>query len=220
MRILLVEDDELLGSGLKRALTREAYHVDWLLDGKEALQALQTDEFALVILDLTLPGLDGLDIIQHVRRAKNAVPILVLTARDTLDDKIKGLDLGADDYLVKPFAFTELIARIRALNRRHYNLTDPIIRLGRVTINPNSTEVTLDQKSVKLSRREYALLMEFVNHKEQVLSRSKLEDILYGWGDEVESNAIEVHIHNLRKKLYPELIKTSRGFGYSLAAEQ
>jgi len=216
MRILLVEDDELLGSGLKRALSREAYHVDWLLDGKEALQALQTDEFALAILDLSLPGLDGLDIIKQVRKAKNSVPILVLTARDTLDDKIKGLDFGADDYLVKPFAFTELIARIRALNRRHYNLVGPDIELGRVTINPNTSEVTLDKNPVQLSRREFSVLMEFANHKGQVLSRSKLEDVLYGWGDEIESNAIEVHIHNLRKKLYPELIKTSRGFGYSL----
>jgi len=216
MRILLVEDDELLGNGLKRALSRESYLVDWLLDGKQALQALQTDEFSLVILDLTLPGMDGLDIIKNLRKAKNEIPILVLTARDSLTDKVSGLDLGADDYLVKPFELSELVARIRALSRRHYNHIDPHIELGRISINPNNNEVFLEGIPIHLSRREYALLMEFVNHKQQILSRAKLETVLYGWDEDVESNAIEVHIHNLRKKLYPELIKTRRGIGYSL----
>jgi len=219
MRILLVEDDELLGNGLKRALMRENYLVDWLLDGKQALQALQTDEFALAILDLTLPGLDGLDVIKALRKEKNAVPILVLTARDSLSDKVKGLDLGADDYLAKPFELSELVARIRAINRRHYNNIDPNIELGRLSINPNNKEAFLDQKPIHLSRREFALLMEFVNHKGQILNRAKLENILYGWDEEVESNAIEVHIHNLRKKFYPELIKTRRGIGYILGYE-
>jgi len=216
MRILLVEDDELLGSGLKRALTRDNYLVDWLIDGKQALQAIQTDEFALVILDLTLPGLDGLDIINQVRKSKSKVPILVLTARDSIDDKVKGLDLGADDYLVKPFELTELMARLRALSRRHYNQIDPNIELGRITINPNTKEVLLDQKQVILSRREYALLIEFVNHKDQVLTRVQLENVIYGWDEEVESNVIEVHVHMLRKKLYSKLIKNRRGIGYFL----
>lgn len=218
MRILLVEDDELLGSGLKRALLRENYQVDWLLEGQQALQAMQTDEFCLVILDLTLPGIDGLEIIKTVRKEKNEVPILVLTARDSLNDKVTGLDMGADDYLAKPFALTELVARIRALSRRHYNHIDPNIEMGRLSINPNKNEVLLDQSQVNLSRREFSLLMEFVNHKGQILNRSKLENVLYGWDEEVESNAIEVHIHNLRKKLYSDLIKTRRGVGYILNA--
>lgn len=216
MRLLLAEDDQLLGDGLKRALSREAYQVDWLLDGQQALQALQTEEFALVILDLNLPGIDGLEIIKQVRQAKNNVPILVLTARDTLQDKIKGLDLGADDYIVKPFALSELMARIRALSRRHFAIVNPRIQHDRLSIDPNSQEVFLDQQPVDLSRREFALLMALINHKGQVLSRRQLEDVLYGWDGEVESNALEVHIHHLRKKLYPKLIKTRRGIGYTL----
>jgi two-component system response regulator QseB len=216
MRILLAEDNELLGKGLKRALLREAYQVDWFLDGRQALHALQIDEFSLAVLDLNLPSMDGLEIISQLRRQKNNIPILILTARDTLSDRIKGLDVGADDYLVKPFAIRELLARIRALSRRHYNIVDPHIKIGRVRVNPSNQDVFLDDEAVTLSRREFAVLMEFVNHNKQILTRHKLEDILYGWDGEIESNAIEVHIHHLRKKLYPQLITTLRGVGYRL----
>lgn len=216
MRILLAEDNELLGKGIKRALLRETYQVDWFLDGQQALHALQIDDFSLAILDLNLPSMDGLEIIAQLRKNQNNIPILILTARDTLSDRIKGLDVGADDYLVKPFAITELLARIRALSRRHYNIVDPHIQIGRVRLNPSNQDVFLDDQPVKLSRREFAVLMEFVNHNKQVLTRRKLEDILYGWDGEIESNAIEVHIHHLRKKLYPQLITTLRGIGYRL----
>jgi len=214
MRILLVEDDDLLGSGIKKSLTREGYQVDWLMDGKQGLAALKTDSFDLLLLDLNLPGMAGLDLLTALRKQQDHTPVLILTASDTLDDKITGLDTGADDYLVKPFEMAELKARMRALARRHHGHNEPTITFGRIQVNPASMEVKLDNNDVVLGRREFTLLMEFINHPGQVLSRVKLEDVVYGWDGDVESNSIEVHIHHLRKKLYPELIKTVRGMGY------
>ena len=216
MRILLVEDDQLLGEGIKTALDKEGYQTDWLMDGNQASQALETETFDLVILDLTLPGKDGIEVLKGARLNKIDTPVIILTARDTTDEKIVGLDTGADDYLVKPFELAELKARLRALGRRNHGHVEPILQHGRVTFNPASREVTLDGESVDLSRRETTLLVEFLNHPNRVLSKEKLEDVVYGWDVEVESNSIEVHIHHLRKKLYGSIIKTVRGVGYKL----
>ncbi len=214
MRILLVEDDDLLGNGIKKSLTREGYQVDWLTDGKQGLAALKTDTFDILLLDLGLPGMGGLELLSAIRKQHNPTPVLILTARDSLDDKIAGLDSGADDYLVKPFEMAELKARMRALSRRQHGHSEPTIEYGRIHVNPASMEVKMDGKEVELGRREFTLLMEFINHPGQILSRMKLEDVVYGWDGDVESNSIEVHIHHLRKKLYPEFIKTVRGMGY------
>ena len=214
MRILLVEDDDLLGNGIKKSLTREGYQVDWLMDGKQGLAALKSDTFDLLLLDLGLPGMGGLELLSGIRKQHNSTPVLILTARDTLNDKIEGLDSGADDYLVKPFEMAELKARMRALSRRQHGHSEPTIEYGRIHVNPASMEVKLDGELVELGRREFTLLMEFINHPGQILSRVKLEDVVYGWDGDVESNSIEVHIHHLRKKLYPEFIKTVRGMGY------
>ena len=216
MRILLVEDDELLGGGICKALQREAYTVEWLTDGKQALSAALNEEFDLVILDLGLPSMDGIEVLTALRREKCAVPTLVLTARDTLQDKVAGLDAGADDYLVKPFELMELKARIRALSRRSLGQNTSLIEQGRIKLNTSSMEVWLDGVIVELSRREYALILEFVNHPGRILTRQHLEDIIYGWEGDISSNAIEVHIHNLRKKLDSRLIATVRGIGYRL----
>jgi len=216
MRILLIEDDKLLSKGIKTALTRQAYQVDTIFDGAQGLTATDTDHFSLIILDLTLPTIDGLDILKHMRQNRNQTPVLILTARDALEEKIAGLDLGADDYLVKPFDLAELNARVRALIRRQSGHAEPLIEHLGLAINPANREVQFDGEQVELSRREYALLMELLAHPGRVFSKAKLEDTLYGWDTEVESNSIEVHVHHLRKKLFPGLIKTVRGIGYKL----
>ncbi|PAJ75047.1 DNA-binding response regulator [Pseudoalteromonas sp. NBT06-2] len=216
MRILLVEDDQVLGEGIKTALDREGYQTDWLKSGLQAKQALLTEEFELVILDLGLPDIDGIDILKGARKSGLDIPILILTARDSVEDKITGLDTGADDYLIKPFELSELKARLRALGRRSHGHVDPVFKHGNITYNPASLEVTLEGKLIDLSRRETTLLAEFLNNPNRVLSKAKLEDVVYGWDIEVESNSIEVHVHHLRKKLYTEIIKTVRGVGYKL----
>jgi DNA-binding response OmpR family regulator len=219
VRILLVEDDQLLGEGIKLALDREGYQTDWLKNGLQAKQALETEEFELVILDITLPGMNGIDILRSVRKSGLITPILMLTARDSIEDRITGLDTGADDYLIKPFELNELKARLRALGRRSHGHIEPIIEHGAISYNPASLEVTLAGKTIELTRRETTLLAEFLNKPNRVLSKEKLEDVVYGWDIEVESNSIEVHVHHLRKKLYPELIKTVRGVGYKLESK-
>jgi DNA-binding response OmpR family regulator len=219
VRILLVEDDQLLGEGIKLALDREGYQTDWLKNGLQAKQALETEEFELVILDITLPGMNGIDILRSVRKSGLITPILMLTARDSIEDRITGLDTGADDYLIKPFELNELKARLRALGRRSHGHIEPIIEHGAIFYNPASLEVTLAGKTIELTRRETTLLAEFLNKPNRVLSKEKLEDVVYGWDIEVESNSIEVHVHHLRKKLYPELIKTVRGVGYKLESK-
>ncbi|MCM2130566.1 response regulator [Larsenimonas rhizosphaerae] len=215
MRVLLVEDDPLLGDGVRTALVREGYMVDWLTDGRQADDALRCNEFSAVILDLGLPGMDGMEVLTRLRRRAN-LPVLILTARDHVDERVAGLDAGADDYVLKPFELDELLARLRVVIRRASGRARQVIELGALAIDEARHEVTWQQRPVSLSRREYALLRELANHPGQVLTRPQLENVLYGWQDDIESNALEVHIHHLRKKLAPELILTLRGIGYRL----
>ena len=219
MRILLVEDDSGLGSGLQQALKPEGYTIDWLTDGLQALQALETDYFDLVILDLGLPRLDGLSVLKQVRAQGKDTPILILTARDAVQDRIDGLDSGADDYLIKPFDMTELKARIRALLRRSSGRAQPTINLRGIEIDPSSQQVLYEGNTVALTRREYTLLYEMMSQPGHVFTRDKLQQMLYGWDEDVESNAMEVHIHHLRKKIFPKLIRTLRGIGYVIDKE-
>ena len=217
MRMLLVEDDIELGRGIQKALMRDGDQVDWLTDGAEALNAIRAEDFELVILDLQLPGKDGISVLQTLRRESNATPVLIMTARDTVDERVLGLDSGADDYVVKPVELRELRARVRALSRRSHGNASPEILIGELRINPASQQVWYRGEAVELSRREFAVLAELANRPGQVMSRERLELVIYGWTDGVESNAVEVHIHHLRKKLDSKLIKTIRGIGYQLA---
>ncbi|PRY64788.1 two-component system response regulator QseB [Vreelandella songnenensis] len=215
MRILLVEDDASLSSGIRLALKPEHYTVDHLDNGNSALQALKESEpFDAVILDLGLPGLDGLQIIKAVRRQGSQIPILVLTARDGINDRIAGLDAGADDYLVKPFEVEELKARLRALLRRSQGQPDNHLECRGIRLDPLTLSVSYQGNTVALSRREFTLLQEFMGHPGRVFTRDTLTSLVYGWDEDVESNAIEVHIHHLRRKLFPEVIRTLRGIGY------
>ncbi|MBI4695161.1 MAG: response regulator transcription factor [Gammaproteobacteria bacterium] len=216
MRILLVEDDALLGDGLQRGLRQAGYEVDWLRDGRSAVAALAHEPFAAAVLDLGLPQLDGLDVLKAVRAAENRVPVLILTARDAIDDRITGLDRGADDYLVKPCDLGELAARLRALIRRSSGQASPVYECGSLVVDPAAHRVTWRGQVVDLSAREFALLQELARDAGRVLSRDQLIERLYPWGDEIESNAIEVHIHHLRRKLEPGVIITLRGVGYML----
>ncbi|APE30692.1 DNA-binding response regulator [Halomonas aestuarii] len=215
MRILLVEDDPSLAAGIRLALKPEHYTVDLLADGRQALTALQGDEpFDAVILDLGLPGLDGMKVLEAARHKGNRVPVLVLTARDGVDDRIAGLDAGADDYLVKPFQVDELKARLRALLRRSQGQASSVLEVRGIRLDPASHSISYRGKPLPLSRREFALLQEFLSHPGRVFTRDTLTRLVYGWDEEVESNAIEVHVHHLRRKLFPELIRTVRGIGY------
>ena len=209
MRILLVEDDPMIGEGVVDGLSAEGYAVDWVQDGNSALIALRTTPFSLVILDLGLPGRDGISVLHEVRSQKIHTPVLVTTARDTVADRVAGLDAGADDYLIKPFDLDELSARIRALLRRSVGRSEPTIERGRLLIKPETREVFFNGKPVLLSIKEYALLVALAD-------RGQLEEKLYNWDTSVGSNAIEVHIHHLRKKLSDDAIKTVRGVGYLL----
>lgn len=219
MRLLLVEDDEQLGRGIRKALMRDGDHVDWLTDGAQALAAIRSDSFELIILDLQLPGRDGISVLQTMRRESINTPVLIMTARDTVDERVLGLDSGADDYVVKPVELKELRSRVRALSRRSHGFAAPEIVLGELRLDTAAQQVWFRDVQVELSRREFVVLAEFVNKPGQVLARSFLEEILYGWDEGVESNALEVHIHHLRKKLGKELIKTVRGVGYKLDIE-
>ena len=219
MRILLVEDDPLLGDGLCAGLRRENNSVDWVKNGEIALSATADTRYDCVILDIGLPKISGLDVLQKMREADDDTPVLILTAQDDISDRVKGLDAGADDYLVKPFAFAELNARIRALCRRRRGTASSTITYQNIAIDTSSHTVNYNGQPVTLPRREFALLVEFISNQGRVLSRQYLEQKIYSWSDEVESNTIEVYIHHLRKKLYPELIKTVRGIGYIVAKE-
>jgi len=214
MRILLVEDDRALGEGIRTALKPEGYTVDWLQDGASALHALNHESFELVILDLGLPRLDGLELLKRLRAAGNPVPVLVLTARDATSDRIAGLDAGADDYLVKPFDVAELKARLRALLRRSFNRPEPVLEYRGILLDPVNQQVSYQGTPINLPRKEFVLLHELLAQPGRVLTRDRLQQVLYGWDEDVESNALEVHIHHLRKKLFPELIRTVRGVGY------
>lgn len=216
MRILLVEDDQMIGEGVVDGLKAEGYAVDWVQDGNSALIALRTTPFSLVILDLGLPGKDGISVLQEVRSRRIHTPVLVTTARDTVSDRVKGLDAGADDYLIKPFDLDELSARIRALLRRSAGRSEPTIERGKLLIKPETREVFYNGEPVLLSSKEYALLVALADRAGVVLSRGQLEEKLYDWDSAVGSNTIEVHIHHLRKKLSGSAIKTVRGVGYLL----
>ncbi|AHG87458.1 response regulator [Bibersteinia trehalosi] len=216
MRILLIEDDNLIGEGLKLGLTKSGFSVDWFQDGKTGAQAVNTAAYDAVVLDLTLPQMDGLAILNLWRKANNDVPVLILTARDTLDERIAGLQHGADDYLCKPFALAEVVARLQALIRRRYGQSNPILQHEAVKFDPNQRKVFLNENEIALTTREYNLLELFMRNKERVLTRSAIEEKLYTWDDEVSSNALEVHIHNLRQKLGKQFIRTVHGVGYTL----
>ena len=214
VRILLAEDDELLGAGVRDALERARYTVDWVQDGGHALAALRATEFDLVILDLGLPGMDGLDVLRALRGAGGATPVLVLTAHDAPAQRVTGLDAGADDYLTKPFDVDELLARVRALRRRSRGAAVNVIEHGPLRLDPASLSVTCDGRRIELQRREFMLLHRLLESAGQVLSRAQLEESVYGWEGGVESNSLDVHIHRLRRKLYPDVIRTVRGVGY------
>lgn len=214
MRLLLVEDDPMIGASVQNGLKQEGYSVDWVRDGHTAELALAEGVHELLLLDLGLPRKGGFDVLETLRRSKSGIPVLILTARDSVADRVKGLDGGADDYLVKPFDLDELSARIRALLRRRAGRADPVIEHGRLKLNPATHEVFLDGGQVSLSAREFTLLHALIEQPGMPLSRAKIEDRLYGWGEEIESNAVEVYIHSLRRKLGPEWIRNVRGVGY------
>ncbi len=214
MRLLLVEDDKQLGDGICAGLALEGYTVDWARNGNTAEDALLNEQFDLVVLDLGLPYRSGIDLLKGMRSRGNTTPVLVLTARDTVADRIKGLDSGSDDYMTKPFDLDELSARIRALLRRSAGQTSSLITHGAITVDLAAHAVMLDDKPVEISPREFAILRMLLSSTGRVLSRSRLEETLYGWETDVESNAVEVHIHRLRRKLGSNLIRTVRGVGY------
>lgn len=214
MRVLLVEDDELLGSGICDALERTRYTVEWVRDGAQALEALRGSGVDLAVLDLGLPRMDGMEVLRRAREAGVTTPVLVLSARDTTLQRIGGLDAGADDYLTKPFDLDELMARIRVLERRTRGAVVNVIRHGTIEVNTSAMTVSVDGRTVELQRREYMVLRKLLENIGHVLSRQQLVDNIYGWDSELESNALDVHIHNLRRKLHPGLIRTVRGVGY------
>jgi two-component system OmpR family response regulator/two-component system response regulator QseB len=216
MRILLVEDDRLLGDGIRAGLMQAGFAVDWVQDGRAAELALAGEAYDAVVLDLGLPRLSGMEVLARARAARNAVPVLILTARDTVPDRIAGLDAGADDYLVKPFDLGELQARLRALIRRGKNQTAPQLAHGELRLDPAARSVSWAGRPVELSAREFAVLHALLANAGRVLSKAQLEEKLYGWGEEIESNAVEVFVHHLRRKLSPELIRTVRGVGYMI----
>ncbi len=216
MRVLIVEDDRLLGEGLCAGLKQEGYAVDWLKDGSQVKHVLQVEPFDVVVLDLGLPGCDGMDLLEWMRKARLEIPVLILTARDTQDDKVQGLDLGADDYMTKPFDLVELFARLRALIRRSRGRATPVIEWGALVLDPSRRSVSFEGQPVELSPREYAVLETLLEHGGRVVSRSRLAESVYSWDNDIESNALEVYIHHLRKKLGPDLIRTVRGVGYML----
>ncbi len=214
MRLLVVEDDPLLGDALERGLAQAGHAVDWVRDGRAALEALASGEHAAAVLDLGLPAMSGFDVLARARARGVTTPILILTARDAIDDRVRGLDAGADDYVVKPAQIAEIAARLRALARRARGEAHPMLAIGDVELDPAGRVVRRAGREVALKPREYALLAELMQHAGRVLTREHLESRLYRWGEEVESNALEVHVHHLRRKLAPEFIRTVRGVGY------
>ena len=220
MRVLLVEDDSMIGDSVRKGLRQDGFTVDWVRDGASADAALASHRYDAVLLDLGLPKKSGVDVLKSIRRGGSDVPVLITTARDAVSDRVAGLDNGADDYIVKPFDLDELAARIRAVARRRAGRSDPLIRVGDVTLDPGSHRVTLRGKDVALSARELALLEALLDRRGAILSRARLEERIYGWGEEIESNAVEVYVHALRRKLGADLVKTVRGVGYTIPADK
>ncbi|PWF43998.1 response regulator [Massilia glaciei] len=217
MRVLLVEDDPMIGSVVQQELRDASYAVDWVCDGQAALSSIAALSYSLILLDLGLPKKDGMEVLRAIRAARNDVPVLVLTARDATEDRVAGLDGGADDYLVKPFAMSELLARMRALTRRMESVGSPILTNGVVTLDPATHEAHANGVAVRLTAREFSLLQSLMLRPGAILSRAELENRLYGWNEEVESNAVEFLIHALRKKLGAEVIKNVRGVGWMVS---
>jgi len=218
MRVLLVEDDTMIGDAIQAALNEAGYATDWVQDGLNALSALASQHYDQVLLDLGLPGKDGLDVLASLRARDNPVPLLIITARDSLDDRLRGLDGGADDYLLKPFELAELLARMRAVMRRKGGSASPLLSNGVVSLDPIHKQAsTAEHPEVALSNREFSLLQALLIRPGAILSRSELEDRLYGWGNEVESNAVEFLIHSLRRKLGSHVIKNVRGMGWMVS---
>ena len=216
MKVLLVEDDKLLGDGIAAGLTQAGLTVDWVQDGQQADTALLTGSYDAVVLDLGLPKLSGMEVLKRARASGKTLPIIILTAHGAVADRVAGLDAGADDYLTKPFDLTELQARLRALLRRSKGYADSIITQGELRVEPASHSVYLADKLIELSAREFTILYTLLLNAGRVMSKAQLEEQLYGWGDEVESNTVEVFVHHLRRKLTPELILTVRGVGYMI----
>ncbi len=214
MRVLLVEDDQMLGTAVVQALQDASYAVDWVADGAKASATLVRHDFELILLDLGLPNRDGLDVLRRLRAGGDATPVLIITARDTVDERITGLDVGADDYLGKPFAVGELLARMRALVRRQAGATTSILTNGIVSLELATKRAVVDGVEHALPNREFALLQALMLRPGAVLSRGQLEQTIYGWGEEVESNAVDVIIHGLRRKLGAERIRNVRGLGW------
>jgi two-component system OmpR family response regulator len=218
MRVLLVEDDAMIGEAIQGALKDASYAADWVKNGQTALTTLDCQHYDLVLLDLGLPGKDGVEVLTNIRAKDNPVPLLIITARDGLDDRLRGLDGGADDYVLKPFEMAELLARMRAVLRRKGGKATPILSNGVVSLDPATREASVnDSTPMQLSSREFALLQALLARPGTILSRSDLEDRIYGWGEEVESNAIEFLIHALRRKLGGEIIKNVRGVGWMVS---
>ncbi|MCH9762624.1 MAG: response regulator [Gammaproteobacteria bacterium] len=214
MRLLLIEDDELLGDAVKTGLMQFGYVVDWLKDGESAGVALHIESFELIILDLSLPKRSGLDLLKSIRHAGNTTPVIILTAHESIENRVAGLDAGADDYMIKPFDLNELSARIRALIRRSQGRADTIIHYRNIILDPSAHTVFLEDTEVNISRREFALLQKLLENHGHALSREQLMQSIYGWDENLDSNVLEVHIHNLRKKLNADFIRTIRGIGY------
>ncbi len=218
MKVLLAEDDLMLGRSMERGLRLAGFSLDWTQDGLQTQAALREQPYAVLLLDIGLPGLDGLQLLQWLRSEDRPVPVLVVSARDAVSDRVAGLNLGADDYLTKPFDLDELVARVHALARRGSGRAQPELKFGRLTMRPLRREALLDNQPVALAAREYDLLLALMENPGTVLSREQLESRLYGWQEEVASNAVEVHVHHLRRKLGAAWIKNVRGVGYKLVA--
>lgn len=214
MRVLLIEDDRMIGAAVEQALRDAAYAVDWVSDGETAVHAVKSETYELVLLDLGLPKTDGRDVLQRLRRLDRKLPVIIVTARDSVEDRIHGLDLGADDYLIKPFEVRELLARMRAVLRRGGSGSPPLLGNGKLSLDPATREACFAGKSVTLSAREFALLQALLARPGTILSRGELERQIYGWNEEVESNAIEFLIHAVRRKLGSEAIRNVRGLGW------
>jgi DNA-binding response OmpR family regulator len=219
MRVLLVEDDMLLGKAVRTGLEQQGHAVDWVRDGSEAESAALHGEYAAVLLDLGLPGRDGMEVLANLRRKGFAQPVLIVTARDRIPERIVGLDTGADDFIIKPFDLEELGARLRAAERRYNGRPRPVITYGDITVDPAARRVTMNGKEVTLTAREYAVLLHLLTHRGRIQSRHQLEDALYSWGAEIESNAVEVHIHHLRRKFGKDMIRTVHGHGYLIPGD-